>query len=165
MVDTVGLQVPGEEDAAFMYEVYAETKRPELEALGWPEQQIETFIRMQYEVRERATSERYPVSETLLIRVADRYAGKITTALTNDELVLADIALLPPYRNRGIGTALIRSLQSAASDLDKPLRLQMVQGDPSETFYRRLGFTVQRNHFPYRSMEWRQSRPSMSAIG
>jgi len=163
MLDKVGLQVPCDEDASFFYDVYATARKPELEGLGWPREEIDAFIRMQYETRELACSKRYPLSDTLLIRVGPHRAGKITTAITHDEVVLVDIALLPAYRNQGIGTGLVQSLQTAARELGKPLSVRTLQSDPAVAFYLRLGFEVKQSDYPYCLLEWRQER-EMAAV-
>ena len=51
-----------------------------------------------------------------------------------------DIALLPRYCNRGIGTRLLRELQSEAAAAGKPLRIHVERVNPALRLYERLGF-------------------------
>jgi hypothetical protein len=56
---------------------------------------------------------------------------------------IVDIALLPQYCNRGIGTTLLRDLQSEAAAAGKPLRIHVERFNPALRLYQRLGFTLQ----------------------
>ena len=48
----------------------------------------------------------------------------------DDEVRIMDIALLPEYCNRGIGTTLLRGLQSEAAAAGKPLRIHVEKFNP-----------------------------------
>jgi GNAT superfamily N-acetyltransferase len=50
------------------------------------------------------------------------------------------IALLPEYCNRGVGTTLLRGLQSEAAAAGKPLRIHVERFNPALRLYERLGF-------------------------
>jgi ribosomal protein S18 acetylase RimI-like enzyme len=56
------------------------------------------------------------------------------------EVRIVDIALLPDYCNRGIGTTLLRGLQSEAAAAGKPLRIHVERFNPALVLYHRLGF-------------------------
>jgi ribosomal protein S18 acetylase RimI-like enzyme len=71
-----------------------------------------------------------------------------------------DIALLPPHRNRGIATALLRDLQTEAAAAAKSLSIHVEQFNPALRLYTRLGFRPIAEHGVYLLMEW---RPTTSA--
>ena len=59
--------------------------------------------------------------------------------LDEEELLL--LAVHPDYRGRGIGTALLRRFTEAAeTDGRNRLLLEMREGNPAESLYRRAGF-------------------------
>ena len=59
---------------------------------------------------------------------------------TDDELRIVDIALLPQWCNRGIGSALVTALQGEAAAAGKPLRIHVERFNPALRLYERLGF-------------------------
>jgi ribosomal protein S18 acetylase RimI-like enzyme len=50
------------------------------------------------------------------------------------------IALLPEYRNKGLGTRMIRTVISLAQEHYKGLSLSVVESSPARHLYERLGF-------------------------
>jgi GNAT superfamily N-acetyltransferase len=50
------------------------------------------------------------------------------------------IALLPKYRNQGLGTRMIKTVISMAQELYTGLSLSVVGGSPARLLYERLGF-------------------------
>jgi predicted acetyltransferase len=75
------------------------------------------------------------------------------TARGAGSLCLVEIALLGPFRNRGIGTMLIRELLDDCARLGQSLSLQVAVGSPAERLYRRLGFTESGRDTMYVRME------------
>jgi ribosomal protein S18 acetylase RimI-like enzyme len=65
----------------------------------------------------------------------------------------SDIALLPEYCNRGIGTTLLRTSEAATAG--KPLRIHVERFNPALRLYERLGFTPIAGRGVYLFMEWR----------
>ena len=51
-----------------------------------------------------------------------------------------DIALLPDYRNRGIGSGLLRDLLEEAAVTGKRLTIHVERYNPALRLYRRMGF-------------------------
>ena len=63
------------------------------------------------------------------------------TGYEEEELLL--FGVLPEYRGRGIGRAILQALQSAAQMRGaNRLLLEMRRGNPAERLYRTFGFTV-----------------------
>ncbi len=60
----------------------------------------------------------------------------------DDETPEMGIALLPGYRNRGIGTALLEHLIEAARPSYPALALSVSAHNPAKRLYERLGFEV-----------------------
>jgi ribosomal protein S18 acetylase RimI-like enzyme/2'-5' RNA ligase len=58
------------------------------------------------------------------------------------DVFLERLSLLPEYQGRGIGSELIRELQSRARQLRLPLRLRVFPVNPARHLYARLGFLV-----------------------
>ena len=117
-------------------EVYASTRREELEAFGWDDTQKQAFIRMQFLARERSQ----PRVDNKIILLNGRAVGRMLVDRTETPMVLRDIALLTEYRNRGIGSRLLQKLMTEAASAGKPIRLHVVASSPAVRLYERLGF-------------------------
>jgi ribosomal protein S18 acetylase RimI-like enzyme len=73
-----------------------------------------------------------------VILVGAQPAGRLYVAREGDEIRIVDIALLPESCNRGIGTTLLRGLQSEAAAGGKPLRIHVERFNPALRLYERL---------------------------
>jgi len=72
----------------------------------------------------------------------------------SDEIRIVDIALLPDSCNRGIGSTLLRELQSEAAAAGKPLRIHVERFNPALRLYERLGFRQLEDKGVYLFLEW-----------
>ena len=72
-----------------------------------------------------------------------------------DELFLSELQLLPQFQRRGIGSVIIRQLQSEAKSRGLPLRLQVLRDNQAQRLYERLGFIVMGETDTVVKMEWR----------
>lgn len=147
MVETRAV-LPGDE--GLLFEIYASTRRPEFAGVGWSEGQLQAFLRMQYQAQCMTYQAQHPGADHRIILQAGMPAGRIITVRTAEAIRLIDISLLPQYRNAGIGTALIKSLQAAGV----PVRLHVFEANPARRLYERLGFSVAGEAPPYLEMEW-----------
>jgi ribosomal protein S18 acetylase RimI-like enzyme len=158
----VGLRPVTPEDEAFLYAVYAGTRREEVAAWGWDAAQQEAFLKMQFTAQQRSYQLQYPEAEHQVITLGGRPVGRIMVLRTAAEVLLIDIALLPESRRAGVGTALIEDLLEEAARSGKPVRLQVLKSNPARRLYQRLGFTTTGESGIHFQMEWRQGAGSES---
>jgi ribosomal protein S18 acetylase RimI-like enzyme len=90
-----------------------------------------------------------------VILVDGQPAGRLYVSREDDEIRIVDIALLPEYCNRGIGTTLLKGLQSEAAAAGKPLRIHVERFNPALRLYERLGFRQIDDRGVYLFMECR----------
>lgn len=138
------------EDEPFLLEVYASTRLEELEGLGWDDNQKQAFIRMQFLARERC----YPRVDDRIILLDGRPVGRMMVDRTETSILLRDIAVLPGYRNAGIGRRLIEDLKKEATAAGKPIELHVVALSPAVRLYERLGFRASGGDVAYLEMKW-----------
>ena len=75
-------------------------------------------------------------------------------------LHIVDQALMPRWRNRGLGTAIMTALMQEAAANGLPLRLSVMSGNNAAIrLYRRLGFVPVSTEPPSIGMEWRAAAP------
>ena len=70
-------------------------------------------------------------------------------------MCIVDISLQPEFCNRGIGTTLLRELQSEAAAAGKPLRIHVERFNPALRLYERLGFRQIEDKGVYLFLEWK----------
>ena len=66
--------------------------------------------------------------------------GAVAIDWMEDEAFLADLEIMPEWRGRGLGTAVLRALIAEAAARRLPVALQVLKGNPARRLYERLGF-------------------------
>ena len=156
---TVELRPVSDSDNEFLLSVYGSTREDELAQVEWAEGQKEMFLRWQFDLQRGEYSTRFPDAAYHVIVVDDRPAGRVWVGADEEQIRLLDIALLPEFQNRGVGTALLRRLMDQAAQAGKALRhMVFVLNNNADRFYERLGFTVIEDLGAYRHMEWRAGK-------
>ena len=143
------------EDDGFLYALYASTRAEELDAWGLAGAQREAFLRMQYLAQQQSYYAQLPRADHRVVVVDGAPAGRLLVERREEEIRLADVALLPEHRGRGLGTALVKQLLEEARAAGKPVRLHALTGGRAAALYARLGFGVLADEGPYVLMEWR----------
>ena len=110
---------------------------------------------MQFAAQAQYYREHYPDTSFDVILLGAEAVGRLYVSRWRDELRIVDIALLPEFCNRGIGTTLLRGLQSEAAAAGKPLRIHVERFNPALRLYERLGFRQIEDKGVYLFMEWR----------
>ena len=138
--DNVELRAIGDADATFLFDVYASTRAEELARIGWTDAQKEAFLRMQFDAQRKDYWSNYDTSRFRIVVCDGADAGRLYVERSGDELRIIDIALLPPFRNRGIGSRLLASLFDEADDAALDVRIHVEFNNPAQRLYSRLGF-------------------------
>src|ERR1700730_1220940 len=141
-------------DRDFLWTVFASTRSIELAALGGNSPQAQAFAQMQFTVQQQAYSATYPVAENSIILLAERPIGRMLVDRTDAAILLIDIAILNDYRNRRIGSSLIRGLMDEAAGSQKSIRLSVYKSNPAVRLYERLGFSPIADSGLYFEMIW-----------
>jgi ribosomal protein S18 acetylase RimI-like enzyme len=140
-------------DGEFLVSVYASTRMPELSGLGWPEAQLDAFIRMQFDAQARHYGAAFPDAAHSVIAVCGEPAGRLIVDRSDGEIRIVDIALLPEYRRAGIGTGLVRDLLDEADQRGLPVRCHVAVGNDAVGFWERLGLVAGHHDDVYIAME------------
>jgi ribosomal protein S18 acetylase RimI-like enzyme len=142
-------------DKSFLLRVYASSRAEELVQTGWTETEKQSFLEMQFLAQWQDYSNRFPDAEQSIVLHEGNPAGRIWVNRSNEEIRLLDIALLPEFRNSGIGAVLLQRLQDEARALVIPLRHAVYKDNLSAVrFYQSLGFTIIEDLATYYIMEW-----------
>ena len=139
-------------DRDFLLDLFASTRSLELSALD-PTQRLE-FVRMQFNIQQQSYDACYPAAENGIVLLAERPIGRMLVERSQQNIMLVDIALLPDYRKRGIGSSLIQGLLNEAAASQKSVRLFVYRANPAARLYERLGFYKVGEEGLYVQMQW-----------
>lgn len=153
MPDSITLRPTGDDDAEFLFRVYAAARAAELAATGWDDQLQEAFLRQQFAAQTGHYRLHYPNADFLVIEEHGQPIGRFYIARQADEIRLLEIALLPEFQRRGIGTRLVRDLLVEGTAAGQPVRLHVERFNPAARLYERLGFRVIGEGEVYLSLE------------
>lgn len=154
ILNSIRLRPATIDDEDFLLEVYKSSRGDDLRELGWSEDRIEEFLRMQYEAQQRFFDSEYRQANNQIILLEDRPVGRLFVDRREHEIRCIDVTLLPEYRNAGMGTFLLRQLQDEARHASKPLRLQIIRFNRAVNLFERLGFMRTSETGMHFQMEW-----------
>ena len=137
---TVALRPCGQADAAFERDLFASTRIDELAELGARGIDATAFIELQLRAQQAAYRARFADATVDVIEVDGGAAGRLVLADGDSELRIVDIALLPRWRNRGVGGAVLSALIRRAGERGQALVLTVAASNPARRLYERLGF-------------------------
>lgn len=128
-------------DEEFLYQLYRATREDELNAAGFPPEQREPFLRMQFNAQKTHYEKFYPAAEHRIIIIDERPVGREYVKRFDEQILLVDLILLPEFCGLGIGTKLLKALCEEGDDTGKPFRLYVLKNNERALrLYERLGF-------------------------
>lgn len=131
----------GEADGSFLYDVFCTTWADEVAALPDPSLAAHV-LRIQHTAQERRFANRYPCFERFVVLHDGERAGRLYVH-RGTMVHLIDMTLLPRFRSRGIGTALVSDLLAAAGERGQPVTLRVPRRNArAAALYTGLGFRL-----------------------
>lgn len=150
------LREAGPADREFLLRAYASTREAELAQVDWSEEQKQLFLRMQFDAQDAHYRAHYPGARFDVIEWAGEPAGRFYVQRAAREIRVMELALLPAYRGRGIGSALLCGVQQEAARGGQAVTIHVEQTNPALRLYQRLGFAAIAEHGIYLLLEWRR---------
>jgi GNAT superfamily N-acetyltransferase len=150
------------DDQPFLQALYASTREQELAPVPWDATQKAAFLQMQFDAQHAHYQEHYAGAAFDIILVAGQAAGRLYVARWSSEIRIVDIAFVPGFRGRGLGTRLIADLQGEANGRGVPLTIHVERLNPALRLYERLGFELAEDKGVYLFLQWkpRPARPT-----
>lgn len=149
-----------DEDIPFLRQAYAASREEERTLFGWPEEQWQEFVGMQFEVQHAQYMQGYRKPTFDIIVCDGQLAGRLYVDHAQSEIRLIDIIVMPEFRRQGIAAYFLRALINEAEIAGVPLSLHVEQHNPIMSYYKRLGFVNREDRGVYQYME-RQPAPSI----
>ncbi len=141
------------DDEGFLYSVYSSTREDELAQVDWDAAQKEAFLKMQFHAQHTYYMEQYKHANFDVILLDDVPVGRLYLDRRKSEIRIVDIALLTAYRNRGIGSLLLKDILAEGERAGLPVRIHVEHFNPALHLYTRLGFRHIDDHGVYYLME------------
>ena len=141
------------DDRAFLVELYAGLREPELAHVAWDEATRRAFVEHQFAAQDAHYREHYPGATLDVVEVGGERAGRLYVHRGPSDIRIMDIALLASFRGRGIGTGLLRALVDEAEGSGRRLSIHVEANNPARRLYDRLGFRPAGEHGVYVLME------------
>ncbi|MGZ4673561.1 MAG: GNAT family N-acetyltransferase [Ilumatobacteraceae bacterium] len=126
-------------DVEFEQYLYAST-REDLRPLG-PEV-FDGLIGMQFRAQTMSIRLDHPRADRKIVLVDDAPVGRLVVDASANHVELIDIALLPDYRNQGIGSSVLRGVLAQADRIGRVVRLHVEKQSRAVHLYERLGFAI-----------------------
>ena len=127
-------------DLPFLSRLYASTRQDELAPLPWTDAEKAAFLDMQFQAQHRHYMAHYPEADWLAVVHDGVPVGRLYLEHWTREVRVIDIALLPEYRNRGFGAAMMGDVMDRARASDRAVSIHVEHNNPAQRLYRRLGF-------------------------
>lgn len=140
-------------DAAFLRSLYA-TTRIDVMVSPLPEEQKQQFIDMQFNAQTQHFRTNYANTEFLIIEKNRRPIGRLYVDRGPEEIRVMDITIMPKFRKHGIGSQLLRDIQSEARTSRVAVTLHAEKLGNMAEFYRRLGFEIVEEKEAHFFMKW-----------
>jgi ribosomal protein S18 acetylase RimI-like enzyme len=149
---SVTLRPVDEHDDRFLRRLYAALREDEFRLVAWDDTRTQAFLRQQFDAQD-AHYRTYDNARFDVIEVDSEPAGRLYVARWEDEIRIMDIALLPEYRGKGIGTQLLRKLLDECARTGRRVSIHVEKNNPALSLYVRLGFVPVRDRGVYLLME------------
>lgn len=129
-----------EEHLSFLFQVYASTRASELAQTGWSQEQQLEFLEMQFNAQHEHYQKNYSEASFDVIMLDKKPVGRLYVSEWSTQIRIVDIALLPEYRGRGIGSLLLDQLFERARDKNIDVSIHVEKNNSAMGWYQRLGF-------------------------
>ncbi len=132
-----------DKDYAILNEIYSSTRAEELKQVtAWSEEHKRAFLTQQFNAQHDYYQKNYVGANFFVIQKNTIPIGRlyIQENFQEREIRIIDIALLPPWRNQGLGTGILTDILNRANDINRPVTIHVESFNPAMKLYERLGF-------------------------
>ncbi|WP_425521813.1 N-acetyltransferase family protein [Xanthomonas vesicatoria] len=153
----IDLRAARDADLPWLRELYASTRSAELAVVPWPEAAKRAFLDQQFALQHAHYLTHFADADFLIVETAQAPLGRLYLQRATAPHVLVDISLLPAWRGRGVGTALVAHAQALAAAVGCALSLHVLHANPgAQRLYARLGFSAGHSNQTHLQMLWQR---------
>ena len=151
----LSLRPEREQDDGFRFQLFCESRPAEFALLQLEPTAFVQLMRFQFQAQTVTYRTNFPDARFDIIELDGVPIGRIVVDRSGAAWRIVDQAIVPPQRNRGFGTAIMRAVMDGAAQAGQTVRLKVAStNDPSMRLYLRLGFVPIETDPFYIEMEW-----------
>ncbi|GAA4745912.1 GNAT family N-acetyltransferase [Flavisolibacter ginsenosidimutans] len=151
-------------DEEILCQIYSSTRTEELAQLtDWTASQKEIFLRSQFTAQHNYYQNNYGGAHFWVIEYGSQTIGRLYlhTHYEGASMRIIDIALLPGWRNRGIGKQILLAIMELAEDTNRSVTIHVESFNRAMKLYKGLGFVlVSQTNGVYHLLEWKSNAHS-----
>ena len=153
-------------DREFLLAVYASAREIELAMVPWNDEMKRAFVENQFDAQTSYYSSEFAGARHDIITLADtgEQVGRAYVDQGPEQISILDIAVLPQYRRRGIGSAIVGSLVAEAGDSGRTVRVYVEAFNPSKEFFTSRGFEVKEDDGINLRLVWEAGREKLDKL-
>ena len=136
-------------DDSFLFRVYADSRREELDRVAWTDEERHAFLASQFAAQYRYYREHYDGATYYVVLADGQPVGRLFVARSPEEIRIMDIAVLTERRGLGIGTRLLRTICDEGDSVGARIGIHVEKQNRARGLYRRLGFEERENRGVY----------------
>ena len=161
----IALRAEHDTDVPWLRDLYAGTRSDELAHVPWPEATKRAFVDQQFALQRTHYRQLYPDADFLIVQTPNERIGRLYLQRAAVQHVLVDISLLPHWRGRGVGTALIMHAQALAQAAGCGVALHVLHANPAaRRLYARLGFLAGDASSTHLAMHWQPAERAATPL-
>ena len=145
-------------DLEFQSRLYASTRQEELAPVPWSDEEKRAFLAFQFQAQTAHYEQHYADASSQIVLVEGELAGRLIVHRWEREIRIVDIALLPGFRGRGIGSRLLAPLLDEGVETGADVTIHVEKVNPAMRLYERLGFEPVGDEGVYLKMARRPER-------
>jgi ribosomal protein S18 acetylase RimI-like enzyme len=147
-------------DEAFLFSLFESVKGPMFARMSVDDEMKARLLHMQFRAMTQSYRASCPTGAFQIVTLDGAPIGQLITDIAADRIYVVYIALLPSWRDRGIGSALMRALLTRAQALDLGCEATVALGNiPSLRLWAAFGFVERTRDAANVILEWRPSAP------
>ncbi|MBK9051532.1 MAG: GNAT family N-acetyltransferase [Chloroflexi bacterium] len=149
-----------ESDLPFLLEVYAAARSDELAQVPWSDDEKRAFLTSQFNAQHHHYQTYYQTASFDIIVQNGQPIGRFYVDRWPNEIRIVDIALLPNYRQQGIGASLLTQILNEGQTSQKTVSIHVEKYNPAYRLYTRLGFNKIGETGVYDLLAWNPTSPA-----
>lgn len=159
----VALRAECRNDEAFVFRLFVEARAPGFSHMPLEPAQRDALLRQQFKLQTTQYRHRFPSASFSIVEWCGASIGRFYVERAAPCMHVIDVALLPAWQRRGIGSRLLDGLLAEARATARAVSLHVERENPAQFLYLRLGFRVVRDDGVYLQMEWRPASEVQAA--